>query len=164
MDKNAQPQASAPAAAPAPQPAVAATPAPTATPTPAPAASTPTPVRQATAPQKPVGGYVGAIATIRGLTVEVLLVGERPETKELLAVEGHPEVFLCGDRFDSRAGWHGRDYGALRGRGTQLLRLPASANPALYSKPHHTYAVRRFVDRNSVVGDRFVHCPGDLRA
>ena len=36
----------------------------------------------------------GVIASLRGLTVEVQLTGERPETKELLAVEGHPEVFL----------------------------------------------------------------------
>lgn len=37
---------------------------------------------------------IGKIATIRGLTVEVILSGERPDTKELLALEGHPEVFL----------------------------------------------------------------------
>ncbi|MGB3945605.1 MAG: F0F1 ATP synthase subunit beta [Candidatus Saccharimonadales bacterium] len=40
------------------------------------------------------GATVGTIATIRGLTVEVLLSGERPELKELLDVEGHPEIFL----------------------------------------------------------------------
>lgn len=38
--------------------------------------------------------YVGVIATLRGLTVEIQLLGEKPETKELLAVENHPEVFL----------------------------------------------------------------------
>lgn len=37
---------------------------------------------------------IGTIATIRGLTVEVVLSGERPDTKELLEVEGQPEVFL----------------------------------------------------------------------
>ncbi len=36
----------------------------------------------------------GVIASLRGLTVEVELTGERPEAKELLAVEDHPEVFL----------------------------------------------------------------------
>lgn len=43
---------------------------------------------------EPAGEYVGTVAAIRGLTVEILMVGERPETKELLAVEGHPDVFL----------------------------------------------------------------------
>ena len=38
--------------------------------------------------------YVGIITTIRGLTVEVQIVGARPDNKELLAVEGYPEVFL----------------------------------------------------------------------
>jgi F-type H+/Na+-transporting ATPase subunit beta len=37
---------------------------------------------------------IGTIATIRGLTVEIILTGERPDTKELLEVEGQPEVFL----------------------------------------------------------------------
>ena len=37
---------------------------------------------------------IGTIATIRGLTVEIVLSGERPDTKELLEVEGFPEVFL----------------------------------------------------------------------
>ena len=40
------------------------------------------------------GPAVGVIASLRGLTVEVQLTGERPEAKELLSVEGHPEVFL----------------------------------------------------------------------
>ena len=40
------------------------------------------------------GPAVGVIASLRGLTVEVQLTGERPEAKELLGVEGHPEVFL----------------------------------------------------------------------
>jgi F-type H+-transporting ATPase subunit beta len=38
--------------------------------------------------------YVGIITTIRGLTVEVQIVGARPDTKELLAVEGFPDIFL----------------------------------------------------------------------
>jgi len=37
---------------------------------------------------------IGVIQGLRGLMVEVLLVGERPEERELLLVEGHPEVFL----------------------------------------------------------------------
>ena len=39
--------------------------------------------------------YVGTISTLRGLTIEVKLVGSsRPEVKELLSVEAHPEVFV----------------------------------------------------------------------
>jgi F-type H+-transporting ATPase subunit beta len=38
--------------------------------------------------------YVGIITTLRGLTVEVQIVGARPDLKELLEVEGHPEIFL----------------------------------------------------------------------
>ena len=38
--------------------------------------------------------YVGIITTLRGLTVEVQIVGSRPELKELLSVADHPEVFL----------------------------------------------------------------------
>lgn len=38
--------------------------------------------------------YVGIITTIRGLTVEVQIVGARPDNKELLAVDGFPEIFL----------------------------------------------------------------------
>lgn len=37
---------------------------------------------------------VGIISSLRGLMVEVQILGERPDVKELLAVEGHPEVFL----------------------------------------------------------------------
>lgn len=39
-------------------------------------------------------GKVGVITSLRGLMVEVEILGERPEEKELLAVEAHPEVFL----------------------------------------------------------------------
>ncbi len=38
--------------------------------------------------------YVGIITALRGLTVEVQILGEKPEIKELLDVEGHPEVFV----------------------------------------------------------------------
>lgn len=38
--------------------------------------------------------YVGVITAIRGLTVEVAIVGLRPESKELLAIEDHPNVFI----------------------------------------------------------------------
>ena len=38
--------------------------------------------------------YVGIVTTIRGLTVEVQIVKTRPDTRELLAVEGQPEIFL----------------------------------------------------------------------
>jgi F-type H+-transporting ATPase subunit beta len=40
------------------------------------------------------GGKVGVIRSLNGLIVEVQILGERPETKELLMVEGVPEVFL----------------------------------------------------------------------
>jgi F-type H+-transporting ATPase subunit beta len=36
----------------------------------------------------------GVIAAMKGLTVEVAISGERPEKKELLLVDDHPEVFL----------------------------------------------------------------------
>jgi F-type H+-transporting ATPase subunit beta len=39
-------------------------------------------------------GKVGVISSLRGFMVEVEILGERPEEKELLYVEGHPEVFL----------------------------------------------------------------------
>lgn len=40
------------------------------------------------------GALVGVIQSLRGLTVEVQLLDERPEERELLLVEGFPEVFL----------------------------------------------------------------------
>lgn len=47
------------------------------------------------ATKAPVTGEdVGVIQSLRGLMVEVEILGERPEEKELLVVEGHPEVFL----------------------------------------------------------------------
>src|SRR4051812_2980851 len=39
-------------------------------------------------------GKVGVISSLRGFMVEVEILGERPEEKELLFVEGHPEIFL----------------------------------------------------------------------
>lgn len=47
-----------------------------------------------TAPIDPTHEYVGIVTTIRGLTVEVQLVSARPDVKELLMIEGHPEVFI----------------------------------------------------------------------
>lgn len=41
-----------------------------------------------------IGAEVGVIQTLRGLTVEVQLLGERPDTKELLIVDGYPDIFL----------------------------------------------------------------------
>jgi len=38
--------------------------------------------------------YVGVIQSLRGLIVEVQILGEQPDIKELLMVEGHPEIFL----------------------------------------------------------------------
>lgn len=43
---------------------------------------------------KVVGAKVGIIQSLKGLIVEVQIIGERPDIKELLIVEGHPEVFL----------------------------------------------------------------------
>lgn len=37
---------------------------------------------------------VGIIQSMRGLMVEIQIIGEQPDEKELLIVEGHPEVFL----------------------------------------------------------------------
>lgn len=38
--------------------------------------------------------YVGIIKSIRGLTVEVQIVGAKPEIDELLTIEGQPHIFL----------------------------------------------------------------------
>jgi len=40
------------------------------------------------------GAKVGSIQSLRGLMVEVQILGERPDEKELLLVDDHPEVFL----------------------------------------------------------------------
>jgi F-type H+-transporting ATPase subunit beta len=42
----------------------------------------------------PTGDPVGTIQALRGLLVEVEILGELPEVKELLIVEDHPEIFL----------------------------------------------------------------------
>lgn len=44
--------------------------------------------------EKSAGAQVGVIGSLRGLMVEVQILGELPEVKELLVVEGYPEVFL----------------------------------------------------------------------
>lgn len=46
------------------------------------------------AQQASTGAYVGVIRSLKGLMAEVEILGEHPEEKELLSVEGHPEVFL----------------------------------------------------------------------
>ncbi len=38
--------------------------------------------------------YVGVIQSLRGLMVEVAILGERPDVKELMIVEDYPEIFL----------------------------------------------------------------------
>lgn len=38
--------------------------------------------------------HIGTIVSLRGLMVEVQITGERPDNKELLTVEGLPEIFL----------------------------------------------------------------------
>jgi F-type H+-transporting ATPase subunit beta len=40
------------------------------------------------------GAFVGVIQSLRGLMVEVEILGEHPEAKELLAIEGYPDVSL----------------------------------------------------------------------
>ena len=48
----------------------------------------------ATPAPNPVAEYVGTIKALRGLTVEVQITDARPDTKELLAVEGFPHIAL----------------------------------------------------------------------
>lgn len=43
---------------------------------------------------KNLGAKVGVIQSLRGLIVEIQIIGERPELKELLIVEDYPEVYL----------------------------------------------------------------------
>ena len=47
-----------------------------------------------TATKNATNALAGVIETLKGLTVEVTILGERPEAKELLTVEDYPEVFL----------------------------------------------------------------------
>jgi F-type H+-transporting ATPase subunit beta len=44
---------------------------------------------------------VGAISSLRGFMVEVEVLGDKPEERELLAVENHPEIFLEVSYFKS---------------------------------------------------------------
>ena len=73
---------------------------PAATPTPpeasVPVAPTPSPAIAPTQPaaEQAQGAYVGVIKALRGLTVEVQIIGEKPDSRELLYVEGHPEIFV----------------------------------------------------------------------
>jgi len=48
-----------------------------------------------------LGAKVGFIKSLRGLMVEVQISGERPDAKELLIVEDHPEIFLEVNFFKS---------------------------------------------------------------
>lgn len=38
--------------------------------------------------------YVGEISSLKGIVVEIQVMGDKPDIKELLIVENHPEVFL----------------------------------------------------------------------
>ncbi len=69
------------------------------TPQPEVKAAAPTAVVAPDAPAPPVrehgsGAYIGVIKSLRGLTVEVEIIGEKPDARELLDIEGHPGVFL----------------------------------------------------------------------
>jgi F-type H+-transporting ATPase subunit beta len=66
---------------------------PQAPPVPAPV-TTPVPAVAAQAAPAPVGEKVGVIRSLRGLMVEVEMLGARPVEKELLTVEGYPKIFL----------------------------------------------------------------------
>ena len=44
--------------------------------------------------QTPGREYVGVIVSLRGLTVEVQILGTKPEAKELLTIPDHPNVFI----------------------------------------------------------------------
>jgi F-type H+-transporting ATPase subunit beta len=46
---------------------------------------------------------VGVISSLRGFMVEVEILGDKPEERELLYVEGHPEVFLEVNHFKANA-------------------------------------------------------------
>src|SRR3982751_6545337 len=46
------------------------------------------------APAQSAQAKVGVIRSLRGVMAEVEILGQKPEEKELLQVEGHPEVFL----------------------------------------------------------------------
>jgi F-type H+-transporting ATPase subunit beta len=44
--------------------------------------------------QTPGREYVGVIVSLRGLTVEVQILGDKPEAKELLTIPDYPNVFI----------------------------------------------------------------------
>ncbi len=44
--------------------------------------------------QTPSAEYVGVIVSLRGLTVEVQILGVKPDVKELLTIPEHPEAFI----------------------------------------------------------------------
>jgi len=52
------------------------------------------PVSKPIVPIAPDGPVVGLVVSLKGLTVEVEVTGERPFEKELLLIDGYPEVFL----------------------------------------------------------------------
>lgn len=49
------------------------------------------------------GAMVGTIQALRGLMVEVQIIGEQPDTKELLVIDEHPEIFLEVNYFKNGA-------------------------------------------------------------
>jgi F-type H+/Na+-transporting ATPase subunit beta len=52
---------------------------------------------------QPGQAKVGTIRSLRGVMAEVEILGERPEERELLLVEGHPDVFLEVNFFRANA-------------------------------------------------------------
>ena len=44
--------------------------------------------------RKNAAGIVGVIRSLRGLVVEVEILAQRPENKELLVVDDYPEILL----------------------------------------------------------------------
>lgn len=59
-----------------------------------PAAETPAPAVEAARRAHGTGAFVGVIKSLRGLTVEVQIIDEHPDARELLDVEGCPGAFL----------------------------------------------------------------------
>lgn len=49
------------------------------------------------------GAMVGSISALRGLMVEVQIIGEQPDAKELLVVDDYPEIFLEVNYFKNGA-------------------------------------------------------------
>jgi F-type H+-transporting ATPase subunit beta len=86
------------------KPAAAASGAPAQAPAVASAAPPPDAAASVAAPTKPAtGGLSGHIVGIRGLIVEVAFKGEgRPPLRELLCVEGHPEILMEINSFNER--------------------------------------------------------------